>query len=282
MIPRSRTSAEALADHVPGKLLASSSQGRPWEGVLVQVFSRPRDQESYIVPAVLEPLIVWVLSGAAIVEERELDGAWTASRVKAGDLFLTSSATPYEMRWRATSSEPNESLHVYLGLPLLERAVREVLGPGKVRPRLRELSGHTDPVISVLLERLRAEVMGNRRPSPLSVQGLGQCLAVHLVRHYRDERAPEVFPQGGLPAFKLHKVISLLEANLAKGFKLAPLARAAGLSEFHFSRLFKRATGYSPSHYILDIGLEVGYGGASHFAAAFRREMGLTPTAYRH
>jgi AraC family transcriptional regulator len=32
---------------------------------------------------------------------------------------------------------------------------------------------------------------------------------------------------------------------------------------------------------MIDIGLEVGYGSVSHFASAFRREMGLTPTEYR-
>jgi AraC family transcriptional regulator len=204
------------------------------------------------------------------------------------------------MRWRATSPEPTESLRLYLGLPLLERATREVMGPSKPRPRLREVSGDADPVISGLLERLRAEVMGTQSPSALYVQGIGQCLAVHLIRHYRDERAREIFPEGGLPAFKLHKVISLLEANLAEAFELKALARVAGLSEFHFSRMFKRATGFSPSHYlvrlrmatarrllreteksVIDIGLEVGYGGASHFASAFRREVGVTPTEYR-
>jgi AraC family transcriptional regulator len=72
------------------------------------------------------------------------------------------------------------------------------------------------------------------------------------------------------------------------------------LSEFHFSRLFKKTIGFSPSQYLIrrriararrllrettrsmiEIGLEVGYSSPSHFAQIFRREVGVTPTEYR-
>jgi AraC family transcriptional regulator len=106
--------------------------------------------------------------------------------------------------------------------------------------------------------------------------------------------------RNALPAFKLKRVIQLMEQHLAEPFNLGDLARAIGLSEYHFSRLFKRATGRSPSQYfihlrmtrarqllietersIIDIGLEVGYGSASHFSQVFRREVGVAPSHYR-
>jgi AraC family transcriptional regulator len=95
-------------------------------------------------------------------------------------------------------------------------------------------------------------------------------------------------------------VIEAMDAQLAYEFCLAQLARAAELSEYHFSRMFKRATGLSPSQYfiglrmararrllietqrsVIDIGLEVGYSSPSHFSQVFRREVGVTPSAYR-
>ena len=96
------------------------------------------------------------------------------------------------------------------------------------------------------------------------------------------------------------RVIEAMDAQLADDFSLAQLARTAELSEYHFSRMFKRATGLSPSQYfiglrmararrllietqrsVIDIGLEVGYSSASHFSQVFRREVGVTPSAYR-
>ena len=113
-------------------------------------------------------------------------------------------------------------------------------------------------------------------------------------------------PHGGvrrsnaLPAYKLRKVIGVMNERLAEEFSLAALAQVVELSEYHFSRMFKRATGLSPSQYfiglrmararqllletprsIIDIGLEVGYSSPSHFSQVFRREVGVTPSIYR-
>jgi AraC family transcriptional regulator len=78
------------------------------------------------------------------------------------------------------------------------------------------------------------------------------------------------------------------------------LAEEAGMSEFHFSRIFKKTTGLSPSQFfirlridkarrllretgktVIEVGLEVGYSSPSHFAQVFRREAGVTPSQYR-
>jgi AraC family transcriptional regulator len=91
-----------------------------------------------------------------------------------------------------------------------------------------------------------------------------------------------------------------MREHIDEDFDLQQLAALAGLSKFHFHRLFKRAVGEAPSRYqlnlrmheakrllretkktALDIGLEVGYTNASHFARVFRRETGLPPSDYR-
>lgn len=275
-------------------------KGGPWQELLVQIFSRQRVEESIIVPAVAEPLIVWVVSGGAVVEERELEGAWTANKVESGDFFLTMSATPYELRWHATGSDPFEVMHVYVGLSTFERASKDVLGSSAATPRLREISGKKDSVLARVLELLRIEVTSRESRGTLFVQGLAQALAAHLVRTYADAGSTLFEQRGGLPAFKLHKVTDLMERHLDEEFDLARFAAAAALSEFHFSRLFKKATGFSPSRYfirlriakacrllretnrsVIDIGLDVGYSSPSHFAQVFRRETGAVPTDYR-
>jgi len=292
------TSALALGERVPGAHIATS-RGRAWKDVLVQIHQRQPHQECLLIPAVPEPLIVWVLSGTAVVEERELGGSWTANRVSAGDFFLTNASDPYELRWTAERAAPFEVMHLYLGLPLLKRAADEVFGDD-CELELADVSGGRDPVLSALLEPLRAELMSTSAPSAQFVQGLAQSLAVHLVRRHGAVATGRQRSRGGLPAFKLRRVTELMESQLDREFRLARFAQAARLSEFHFGRAFKRSTGYSPSRYfirlrmerarrllretsrpIIEIALDVGYGSASHFAQIFRRETGVSPSDYR-
>jgi AraC family transcriptional regulator len=81
---------------------------------------------------------------------------------------------------------------------------------------------------------------------------------------------------------------------------LSWVSRAAGLSEFHFARLFKAATGVTPFQFvtrtrierakellrktrlpIFEIAERVGYLKPSHFSARFRAVSGCGPDAYR-
>jgi AraC family transcriptional regulator len=202
MPAHARTSAEALAEQIPGKLLAAG-KGGAWKDLLVQIFSRQRIEESIIVPAVAEPLIVWVVSGAAVVEEREIAGTWTANRVELGDFFLTTSATPYELRWHAAGPDPFEVMHVYVGLSMFERASKDVLGASAAAPRLREISGQKDPILAPLLELLRVEVSSRRASGTLFVQGLTPLARDQSQRdRYRTGRRlqqPEPFRAGVSP-----------------------------------------------------------------------------------
>jgi AraC family transcriptional regulator len=289
------TSAEAFNQYVPGRLIAASNE---WKNLVVRIYSEPLVEESVIYPAVAEPRIVRILSGAAVVEERELGGSWLKSRVDVGDFFLTASQSPYEVRWRAIGRDPLSTMHLYLGLPVFNRASEEAFQNDPGAMRLRDVSGFKDNFLSALLEGLHKEVSARQRGSSLFVEGMAQSLAGYLVRTYAHETTHEY--KGGLPGFRLRKVRALMIAHLADEFSLIRLAREAGMSEFHFSRAFKRTTGLAPSEYFIhlrlekarrllretnrsaiEIGLDVGYSSPSHFARIFRREVGISPSEYR-
>ena len=293
-----RTSPAGLQAYIAGRTLVSGD-GPAWTDLFVQVFSRLKLQRPFLVPAVAEPLIVWVMSGRACVEERDIGGEWLANTVQVGDFFLTQSPTPYEMRWSAEGDEPFQVMHLYLSVPLFERVAAEILGKAVGTMRLRDVSGGRDQQLSSMLELIHAELTAEGQGSRLFIEGLAQALAVYLVRQYAIHD-PQARPSNALPGAKLRRAIAFMEANLQEPFDLADLAKTAGMSAFHFSRLFKSATGLAPSRYfirqriaraqqllqetsdsVIEIGMSVGYSSPSHFAQIFRRETGASPSDYR-
>jgi AraC family transcriptional regulator len=292
------TSAEALDRYAVGTKIAAS-KGPAWRDVQLSVMSLPPVADVFTMPAVTEPFIVWTTSGEAETQERENNGPWLTSRVKKGSMFLTAAGAPYDFRYRTLTAEPYEVVLVLLSLPLFNEALQEVFGANAENARLRDVSGFEDPHLIPLLQQLRAEAA---RPvaSRLLVRGIAQVIAVHLARNYSALTEAARGETSSLPGFKLRRITDWMAEHLTEEFSLARLAEQAGMSEFHFNRLFKRATGVPPSQYqiklrmdasrrvlretkksVITVANEVGYSNPSHFAQLFRKETGLSPTDYR-
>ncbi|MCX6954846.1 MAG: AraC family transcriptional regulator [Verrucomicrobia bacterium] len=292
------TSAEALHRYAVGRTIAAS-RGPAWRDVQLSVLALPPVAEIFTMPAVTEPFIAWTTAGEAETQERENGGPWLTSRVKKGSMFLTAAGAPYDFRYRTLTPEPYEVVLVLLSVPLFEEALAEVFGANAPSARLRDVSGFEDPHLVALLQALKYEVV---RPaaSRLYVRGFGQAIAVHLARQYTALTEDVRGETSGLPGFKLRRITDWMAEHLAEEFCLARLAEQAGMSEFHFNRLFKRATGVPPSQYqirlrldtarrllretkksVITVANDVGYSNPSHFAQLFRKETGLSPTDYR-
>ena len=291
------TSAEGLERFVGGTCLFHG-RGEAWRKVTAWILELPLSIGSLHLPSVSEPFLAWTMSGEIDFEERENRHPWIKNRINKGSFFLTSGGAPYETRWKAVTPEAFTAMLVFIELPLLERALREVFGNDCEHIQLRDVSGFTEVILNSLMERLRDELMRDQA-SPLFVEGIAQSIAIHLARNYAEVEAHR---SGGpsLPGYKLRQITDWIAANVAADLNLDRLATQSGLSKFHFHRLFKRALGLSPAHYqlklrmdearrllretnrsVVEVALDVGYANPSHFAQLFRRENGLAPSAYR-
>jgi len=104
----------------------------------------------------------------------------------------------------------------------------------------------------------------------------------------------------GLAPHRLKRVLSCIELRLAEPIQVCELAREVHMSPFHFTRMFKLATGHSPHKYltlqrierakellatsdmpIAAIAAAVGYQTQAHFTGVFSRHAGATPKVYR-
>lgn len=293
------TSAEAFWRYAGGKCLFES-RGEAWRDIKAWLTALPSVVETLHLPSVSEPFLAWTTSGEVDFQERETEHQpWVTNRIRKGSFFLTTGGASYDVRWRAVSAEPFEAMLVFVELPVLQRALEEVFGTEASHVRLRDASAFNDEGLNSLLGLLREELMRGHA-SPLFVEALAQAISIHLARNYGETEEELQSRSPSLPGYKLRQLTDWMSEHMAEEFSLERLAEQAGLSRFHFQRLFKTATGLSPSRYhinlrmnaarqllretkmsVVDVALEVGYTNPSHFAQLFRREAGLSPSEYR-
>lgn len=96
------------------------------------------------------------------------------------------------------------------------------------------------------------------------------------------------------------EIITYINEHFRENISLEDLASHAGLSQYHFIRIFKKETGFTPHEYIIntriatakyllknsrlsvkDICFTTGFSCESVFCSAFKRHQGMTPAQYR-
>lgn len=167
----------------------------------------------------------------------------------------------------------------------------------ELNPEFRTRNPQIEQLAMMLRKELHREDSGVGR---LYIDSLANALTVNLLRDYAATKPQVAVYEGGLGARQLLQVIEYINEHLDRKIKLADLASAIGISQFHFSRLFKQSMGISPHQYLLqqridrakqllknkdlsviDIAFMCGFNSHSHLSKQFRQHTGLTPTAYR-
>jgi len=160
--------------------------------------------------------------------------------------------------------------------------------------------GISDSVIKALCDRIREEVSATHPNGRIYVETLGQALAAHVARHYAITNPAETPGPGSLTAHQLRRALEFIREHLAEDLPLSSLAKASGLSPFHFARRFKKSTGLAPHQFLIqqrverarhllahstttlgEIALQCGFCDQSHLTNHFRRVVGITPRRYR-
>jgi AraC family transcriptional regulator len=251
------------------------------------------------VPATPEPLISCVISGSGELQERELGEAWVTRQIQPGNIFITRSKTPYELRSRSPIGRELDFIIIHLGVDQYLAAL-EAEYPGRTQEiEVVDFFGRDEALAHLCF--VCAEMLSAGAPGKSNrVIALTHLLAAHLVEKYTDAASENVDLQGGLPIRQIRKVEDYVREHLTEDIPVEALAELVELSPFHFSRVFKQATGMPPLQFVkreriaraqqliretsrslIEIGIEVGYTSPSHFARVFRRAVGVTPTEFR-
>lgn len=258
---------------------------------LVRAAQRPH---ASIVPAVAE----WRLSlacGDPVLVRRALGGAWQEGVKPPRSFTLTppASATPVEV------TAPHAVRVLALEAPRVDALLAGIGARG--RAPLEPLAAQLwlrDAAIAALLDRFWAEASGTDAVAAMLADGMTMMLVAQLLR-LAGHAPPEPDPRALAPR-RLRRALDLIDAQLDQDIGLADIAAAAGLSQHHFARAFRAATGLPPYRYLTQrrieraqrmiagseaslaqIAFACGFGSQAQFTTTFTRMVGVSPGRWR-
>ena len=297
-----RFAAQSLhCGEVLGPSQVRSSRAAGWTSLLLDHHEvTPTDRE-FETAATPDQTIVALLARDQYLEAFS-GGLWRRTVYRAGTVGLTPGGRTDRLR-RCTNRQKAsfQKANIYLPALLLEEASDEFRRAGQrsgggglnALAFQDSMLGH---VAMMLVKALRAGA------SDLYAAATAQWLAVHLVCFHAGWLEPErlTLDPGAISDRRIERVMEMMSARLADPLTLDELAAEAGVSKFHFVRLFRDKVGSTPHAFLVRLRLEAarsmlaasdleigtiaglcGYARGSDLATAFRRRFGTTPLAWR-
>lgn len=184
------------------------------------------------------------------------------------------------------------------------RTMREALGQalmGEPSEAFWPLSQATwpDEFLRAVMLRLWEAIAGRDSANGLLADYLLGGALTHLLQCAGTQRARD--STIAIPRWRLRRVTEFAKLHLHEDIGLASLARAAGLSERHFARVFVKATGQTPHRWLMALrlsraktllsepGLSIvriakvcGFAGQAHLTRSLTRQVGITQLRWRH
>lgn len=196
-----------------------------------------------------------------------------------------------------SSDAPTHSIHLSIDSQFLTQLVNPVTNSTPLRLPFK--FKFNDPLLVQLSEQLLLNVGNQHALGKLYIESLTNTLCYHLIANYTTHQLSSK-EERRLSSPVLALIDAYVEANADQTVTLDALAGLANMSVFHFARLFKRTTGFSPYQYVIDwkirqarqwlyagdtpinrISDELGFASAAHFSAVFKRLVGQGPQEFR-
>ena len=234
------------------------------------------------------------LAGKLEVEKKSSIGKSIKQISEPGNICITPSGQPFKASW----TEKIENLAIALQPALIQKIALENNFSNSFD--FLESFKENDFLVQQIGLTLINEINSAGKINKLYIDSLKQSLVIHILKNYTNAKFAVKNEKGGLAGYRLKRVEEFINDNLENDITLAEIAEIADLSQYHFSREFRKSTGTTPQRYlmkkrierakelltdrdlpIVEVSLQTGFKNQSHFSTIFRKFTNLTPKNWR-
>ena len=239
--------------------------------------------------------LIAVNLGRAINCEFKKSGRFQKILKLTGTVSFFPSCQPFFLRVKMETSGVADLILLAVDPSFVTRTA-ENLGLQGDRLELVEQRQLYDPTVLHLALALREGVRSDAAADPLYGDALSTALSLHLLREYTSAKPKLKQPGRKLTQQTLLRALEYIQDHLGQELTVSRLAEAVSISPYHFTRLFREATGKSPHQFIIEARIskarhllergnisiseaayEVGFADQSHLTRHFKRVFGLPP-----
>ena len=246
------TKAEALARILPAPPRLTS-EGANWNNLMFAWYQEHpgcESGESIFQQHALEIMDV----SSCSPHERRMGKTHLSYQLRGGEICFCPANTSHWTTW-----ERPMSFTVIAFTPTFLEGVSEQIW-GSDRPERGSSWEHRvefvpkwqifDPIIQGIVTALRSDLSAGCPAGSLYGESFGTSLAVHILSQFSiiKRKIPDL---QGLSRSSHEEVLEFIEAYLETDIRLEDLARIAGVSTFHFCRLFKQTMHITPHQYVI-------------------------------
>lgn len=303
MIPETRSAVSDASlrcrDEIPSRRCVSS-RDLGWTSLLVDVHTGMNWDRAYTAVTTLDPRIGVHFSGSYFIHFRSR-GGWRQDAYRPGTTTVLRSDDERGFRFAPIRDDVCDFANIYLPLGQLAQTVDHLQRPGQrlAIPSFNQVQFHDRAITEVTRAVMRAMEVG---ADALYADTVGAWLAAHILIQERSFGLGEDTRRtGDISDRRLRRVIEFMSVHYPEQITLEQLAAEAGISKYHFTRLFREKVGKTPFRHlnetrlaaartmlvttdlrVSEIALACGFAAASHFTTAFTTRYGTAPLAFRN
>lgn len=264
--------------------ISTSSDGAGWKGLRLEVgTSRGMRLDDVMVDG---HLVAFNLTDAKWQFEARGESDWFSACMPPQAFWINPEGCPFSVRHAVNTS--------WASVTVDGKYLDSIAGH---HYELRQEIGVGDDLLAHLMRSLVANLYDREAASKIVDEELIRSFVLALAKRH-GYPAAELSVKGGIAPHQLKTLLSWLDEHIEEPLTIDVLASQLRLSAAHFSREFKRSTGFTPWGYVVQLRLDrardliregeclstvasrCGFSDQSHMSRLFKQRFGASPSSF--